>query len=380
MSEDEAAAENKEKLFDYTTNISALEEENHLLRQTVQQLRNELERFRTPPLMVCEVTDILDDGIVIKIPNGNKFYTLKDESLLLTSGDTVLTDQKNLTIIRKIEDSKQFNVEKFVIMDRPSVRWADIGGLTEQIEEIKEVVELPLKQPELFKKIGITPPKGILLHGPPGTGKTLLAKAVAAETGANFIQVVGSELVQKFIGEGAKLINEVFDLARSKAPCIIFIDEIDSLAAKRIDLGTSGEREVQRTFMQLLAEMDGFKALGDIKIIAATNRKDILDPAILRPGRFDRLIYVPAADREGRRQIFRIHTKAMRMSGIQEDKLLDLMDNFSGAEIKAVCTESGYFAMREKRTSVKMSDFEKAVEKVKRYEEIEGKDYLRMFG
>jgi proteasome regulatory subunit len=370
----------KSSEYEYTVNTSALEEENHLLRQTVQQLRLELERFRTPPLMVCEVSDVYDDGIIIKIPNGNKFFTAKQANMKIMAGDTVLADQKNLVIIRKINDSKQFNVERFVIMERPQVGWKDIGGLQEQIAEIKEVVELPLKKPELFKKIGITPPKGILLYGPPGTGKTLLAKAVANETGSNFIEIVGSELVQKFIGEGAKMINEIFDMARTKAPCIIFIDEIDSLAAKRIDMGTSGEREVQRTFMQLLAELDGFKPLGNIKIIAATNRKDILDPAILRPGRFDRLIFVPPADHEGRRAIFKIHTRNMKLVGVKEDKLLDMMEDFSGAEIHAVCTEAGYFALREERTTVKQTDFEKAIEKVKRYEEIEGTDYLKMYG
>ena len=380
MAPDTQPAADKEKVFEYTANISALEEENHLLRQTVQQLRLEIERFRTPPLMVCEVTDVYADGIVLKIPNGNKFFTLKDESLGLQAGDNVLTDQKNLAVIRKIDESKQFNVEKYVIIEKPKVHWSDIGGLDEQINEIKEVVELPLKKPELFKKIGIQPPKGILLHGPPGTGKTLLAKAVATETGANFIEVVGSELVQKFIGEGAKLINEIFDLARSKAPCIIFIDEIDSLAAKRIDLGTSGEREVQRTFMQLLAEIDGFKPLGNIKIIAATNRKDILDPAIIRPGRFDRLIFVPPADKEGRRAIFKIHTRNMKLTSVNEDRILDLMEDFSGAEIKASCTEAGYFALRQNRTSIKQKDFEQAIEKVKRLEELEGTDYLKMFG
>lgn len=369
-----------EELAEFTQNIAALEEENHLLRQTVQQLRTELERFRTPPLMVAEVTDVYDDGIVIKIANGNKFYTLKADDTPVIVGDTILVDQKNLSIIRKIDESKQFNVDKYVIVEAPDVRWSEIGGLQEQIQEIKEVVELPLREPELFVKIGIQPPKGILLHGPPGTGKTLLAKAVATETGASFIQVVGSELVQKFIGEGAKLINEIFALARKQAPAIIFIDEIDSLAAKRIDLGTSGEREVQRTFMQLLAEIDGFKPLGNIKIIAATNRKDILDPAILRPGRFDRLIHVPPADKEGRRAIFHIHTKNMTLLKVNENKLLDLMDEFSGAEIKAVCTEAGYFALREKRTKVSQKDFEAAVEKVKRLEELEGTDYLRMFG
>ncbi|MBR9702911.1 AAA family ATPase, partial [Candidatus Woesearchaeota archaeon] len=212
--------------------------------------------------------------------------------------------QKNLTIIDTIHRSKNFDVEQFVIMEKPKIGWAQIGGLAEQINEIKEVVELPLKKPELFKKVGITPPKGILLHGPPGTGKTLLAKAVAKSTNSTFIEVVGSELVQKFIGEGAKQVKEIFQLAREKAPSIVFIDEIDSLAAKRVDMGTSGEREVQRTFMQLLAEIDGFKNLGNVKIIAATNRIDILDEAVIRPGRLDRLIEVPNPDEAGIKQIF----------------------------------------------------------------------------
>lgn len=377
----ESAEESKRAMYDYTVNIAALEEENHLLRQTVEQLRAELDRYRTPPLMVAEVTDVYSDGIVIKIANGNKFFTpLPEVELKIQGGDTVLTDQKNLTVIRKIDESRQFNVDKYVIMEKPTVRWSDIGGLTEQIAEIKEVIELPLLRPDLFEKVGIHPPRGVLLDGPPGTGKTLLAKAVAAETGASFIQVVGSELVQKFIGEGAKLINEIFALARKQAPCIIFIDELDSLAAKRVDLGTSGEREVQRTFMQLLAEIDGFKPLGNVRLIAATNRKDVLDPAILRPGRFDRIIFVPPADKAGREAIFKIHSKNMKLIGVKLDAILDAMEGFSGAEVKAVCTEAGYFAMRDNRYTIKQVDFTKAIEKVKRLEAIEGRDYLRMYG
>ncbi len=379
--EPSADTEEKQSIYDYTTTVAALEEENHLLRQSVEQLRQELDRFRTPPLMVAEVTDLYADGVVIKIANGNKFFTASpDPELGVAVGDTVLTDQKNLAVLRKIDDARQFNVEKYIITEKPTVKWSDIGGLEEQIAEIKEVVELPLTHPELFIKVGISPPRGVLLDGPPGTGKTLLAKAVAAETGASFIEVVGSELVQKFIGEGAKLINEIFALARKNAPCIIFIDEIDSLAAKRIDLGTSGEREVQRTFMQLLAEIDGFNPLGDVRLVAATNRKDILDPAIMRPGRFDRIINVPPADKNGRKAIFAIHTKRMKLINVKEDVIIEAMDGFSGAEIKAVCTEAGYFAMRDKRTSIKQADFTKAIVKVKRLEELDGRDYLKMFG
>ena len=208
-----------------------------------------------------------------------------------------------------------------------------------------------------------------------------MAKAVATSTDSTFIEVVGSELVQKFIGEGAKLVKEIFELARDHAPAIVFIDELDSLAAKRIDMGTSGEREVQRTFMQLLAEIDGFNNLGNVKIIAATNRKDILDPAILRPGRLDRLIEVPPPDKDGLKEIFKIHTAKMTLEKkINIDHILHQMKGYSGAEVRAVCTEAGYFAIRDNRYMVKESDFTSAVLKVKRSEEIEGQEYIHMFG
>ena len=259
--------------------------------------------------------------------------------------------------------------------------WDEIGGLNSQIREIKEVVELPLKKPELFKKVGITPPKGVLLYGEPGTGKTLLAKSVAASTNSTFIEVVGSELVQKFIGEGAKLVKEIFEFARKKAPSIVFIDELDALASKRIEVGTSGEREVNRTFMQLLAELDGFRPLDSVKIIGATNRKDILDPAVIRPGRLDRLLYIPLPNKDARGEILKIHSKNMSFGkDVKLDLLTGRMDGFSGAEIKAACTEAGYFAIRDDRTYVTREDFFKAIEKVKKDENDEGGDYLGMFG
>src|SRR3989338_3266969 len=199
-------------LYSYTSASTLLEEENRVLNDTVNKMKEELDRLKIPPLMVCEVMDKVDDHAVIRIPNGNQFFVTYDKSIKFSAGDSVLCDQKNLNIIRSIDTSKKFNVEKFVIMEKPHILWEQIGGLQEQEREIKEVIELPLKKPELFKKVGITPPKGILFYGPPGTGKTLLAKAVAASTDSTFIQVVGSELVQKFIGEGAKLVKEIFEL------------------------------------------------------------------------------------------------------------------------------------------------------------------------
>jgi len=369
-------------MYSYSTSSNPLEEENRILKETVTRLKEETERFKQNPLMVCEVREVFNKNAMIKIPNGNQFLVnISNECEKLSAGDIVLVEQKNLTIIRKTPVTRKFNIEKFVIVEKPTITWEEIGGLSQQVQEIKEVVELPLKRPELFRKIGITPPKGMLLYGEPGTGKTMLAKAVAASTNSTFIEVVGSELVQKFIGEGAKLVKEIFEFARKRAPAIIFIDEIDSLAAKRMEVGTSGEREVNRTFMQLLAELDGFKPLGNVKVIGATNRKDILDPAIIRPGRLDRLLNIPIPNQQARIDIFKIHTKRMTFDKIINFEALSAnMEGFSGAEIKAVCTEAGYFAIRENRSFVTKDDFAKATEKVKKAEELEGKDYMGMFG
>lgn len=361
---------------------SDVEQENRLLRETITQLKHELDRYRSPALLVADVVELVDDeNAIIVMPNGNKFFVdIASGVDDVKNGDSVLVEQKNLTIVDKISSTKRFNVDQFVIMNKPSTKWSDIGGLKREVKEVREVVELPLKKPELFEKIGIEPPKGILLHGPPGTGKTLLAKAVAASTNATFIEIVGSELVQKFIGEGAKLVKEIFDLARENAPAIIFIDELDSLAANRIELGTSGEREVQRTFMQFLAEIDGFKPLSNVKIIGCTNRKDILDPAILRPGRLDRHIEVGHPDIDGVEQILKIHTKRMKLEkGFKYKSIAKELEGLSGAEIKAVCTEAGYSAIRQNRSVVTMKDVLAGRDMVLKNEELEGDDYMNMF-
>jgi proteasome regulatory subunit len=366
-------------MYGYTSELNVLEEENKLLRETVGNLKRELDKFQTPPHLVCEVKDVVDGKAILSLKNGNEFFVDISSAVTdLRPGDLVIAQQKNLVVLDKINTSKMFNVEQFVIIDKPSTSWNEVGGLKKEINEVQEVIELPMKQPELFKEIGISPPKGILLYGPPGTGKTLMAKAVAASTNSTFIEVVGSELVQKFIGEGAKLIKELFDLARAKAPAIVFIDELDAVAAQRVDIGTSGEREVQRTFMQLLAEIDGFDHLGEVKIIGATNRKDILDPAIVRPGRLDRLIYIPNPDPDGIKEIFKIHTKRMKLDKVDRKKVLLKMNGMSGAEIRAVCTEAGYFAIREGKGTVNTDDFLDAVEKVKA-EELVDDAYLSMF-
>ncbi|MBI2651763.1 AAA family ATPase [Candidatus Woesearchaeota archaeon] len=368
-------------VYNYSISTIQINEENRILKETVSKLKEELDKFKALPLMVAEVRNTFGKEAIIRLPNSNQFYVqVSKECEKLAAGDVVLADQKNLVIVKKIPITKKFDIESFVIIEKPNVPWHNVGGLDMQVQEIKEVVELPLKKPELFKKVGITPPKGILLYGKPGTGKTLLAKAVASSTNSTFIQIVSSELVQKFIGEGAKMVKEIFELARKRAPSIVFIDELDALAAKRVEIGTSGEREVNRTFMQLLAEIDGFNPLDNVKIIGATNRKDILDPAIIRPGRLDRLLYIPLPKTEARFEILKIHCKNMNFSKDADLKVLsDSMEELSGAEIKAVCTEAGYFAIRENRTQVTKNDMVMAIEKIRQDAE-ENQEYLEMFG
>ena len=312
------------------------ENEKIRLERELKSLRGEVERFRSPPLILATITEVIDD-----------------------------LNQQTFGVVEVLPSEKDANVSGMEIDTKPDVTYDVIGGLDDQIIEVKETVELPLKHPELFEKVGIDPPKGILLYGPPGTGKTLLAKAVANETNATFIKVVASEFVKKYIGEGARMVREVFELAKEKAPSIIFIDELDAVAAQRLKSSTSGDREVQRTLMQLLAELDGFESRGDIGIIGATNRPDILDPALLRPGRFDRFIEVPAPNEEGRLEILKIHTKRMNLaSDIDLNDIVTLTEGFAGADLKAICTEAGMFAIREERDHIIMADFEDAINKI----------------
>ena len=287
-------------------------------------------------------------------------------------GARVALNQDTLSVIEILHDAWDPMVSGAEMVETPDVDYETVGGLDEQILQVREAIELPLEKPELFRKVGIDPPKGILLVGPPGCGKTMLAKAVASHTNASFIRMVGSELAQKYIGEGGRMVRELFSLAKDKSPAIIFLDEIDAIGAKRLDSATSGDREVQRTLMQLLAELDGFDSLEDVKIIAATNRPDILDDALLRPGRFDRVIEIPLPDEAGRKTILGIHLGKMSTTRVNIAKIVEQTEGFSGAELKATTVESGMIAIRDGRSKVKQEDLQLAVERIKKKRETNG--------
>ena len=345
------------------------ESELFRLQKDLARVRTELERLKSPPLVIGSLRDILPDNkVVVKSSTGPDFIVSVSQYVPekdLVPGARVSLNKQTLAVMEVLPAPLDPVVTGAEIMEKPDLSYDDIGGLKDQMVELREAVEDPLLRPELYAKVGIKPPKGVLLVGPPGTGKTIMAKAVANATNATFIRLVGSELVQKYIGEGARLVRELFELAREKAPSIVFIDEIDSVGAKRADVATSGDREVQRTLMQLLAELDGFTPMENVKIIGATNRPDILDDALLRPGRFDRIIEVGLPEVEGREQIFKIHLKNMNISKkVNPHELAEKTEGASGAEIKSICTEAGMLCIRDNRDTITPEDFENARVKV----------------
>ncbi len=357
------------KIRTLETEKQLIDNERMRMEREIASMRNDLEQMKRSPLITGTLVDLLDDGrAIVRSSSGPSFVVNVIKSIskdLLKPNSRVALNQRNFAIVEVLPQQKDPMVSAMEVEDAPEVSYEDIGGLEEQILELRETVELPLTKPELFEKVGISPPKGVMLYGPPGTGKTLLARAVAHETNATFIRVIGSELVQKFIGEGARLVREIFEFAEERSPTILFIDELDAIGSRRLDIATSGDREVQRTLMQLLSNLDGFDVRGNVRVIAATNRPDILDPALLRPGRFDRVIEIGMPNAKARKEIFKIHTRKMALDEtVDLDVLVSMTEGASGADIKNICTEAGMFAVRQDKDHISDTEFKKAVAKV----------------
>ncbi|KAL8278988.1 hypothetical protein RQP46_008657 [Phenoliferia psychrophenolica] len=340
-----------------------------LLEDKTVEDRTRVDDLRGSPMSVGTLEEIIDDDhAIVSSATGPEYYVSimsfvdKDQ---LEPGCAVLLHHKAMSIVGVLQDDADPMVSMMKVDKAPTESYADIGGLEQQIQEIKESVELPLTHPELYEEMGIKPPKGVILYGVPGTGKTLLAKAVANQTSATFLRIVGSELIQKYLGDGPKLVRELFRVAEELAPSIVFIDEIDAVGTKRYDSNSGGEREIQRTMLELLNQLDGFDSRGDVKVIMATNKIETLDPALIRPGRIDRKIEFPLPDIKTKRYIFKIHTSRMSLApDVDLEEFVHTKDDLSGADIKAVCTEAGLLALRERRMQVNMTDFKAAREKV----------------
>jgi len=337
--------------------------------EKAQEERTKVDDIRGTPMAVGSLEEIIDDNhAIVSSSVGPEYYVpilSFVEKDLIEPGCSVLLHNKVMAVVGVLQDDVDPLVSVMKVEKAPLESYSDVGGLEKQIQEIKEAVELPLTHPELYEEIGIKPPKGVILYGSPGTGKTLIAKAVANSTSATFLRVVGSELIQKYLGDGPKLVRELFRVAEEHAPSIVFIDEIDAVGTKRYDSTSGGEKEIQRTMLELLNQLDGFDSRADVKVIMATNRIESLDPALIRPGRIDRKIEFPLPDIKTKRKIFQIHTGKMTLApGVNLEEFVMTKDDLSGADIKAICTESGLMALRERRMKVIQEDFRKVKENV----------------
>eukprot|EP00607_Mallomonas_marina_P008286 CAMPEP_0182418438 /NCGR_PEP_ID=MMETSP1167-20130531/2872_1 /TAXON_ID=2988 /ORGANISM="Mallomonas Sp, Strain CCMP3275" /LENGTH=390 /DNA_ID=CAMNT_0024592649 /DNA_START=204 /DNA_END=1376 /DNA_ORIENTATION=- len=361
------------------------------LRQDVKDLVTEYNRteedlkaIQSVGQLIGDVLKQLDDErFIVKASSGPRYVVgcrTKLDKSKLKPGTRVALDMTTLTIMRPMPREVDPTVFNMLHEESSSIDFGEIGGLSDQIRELREVIELPLTNPELFIRVGIKAPKGVLLYGPPGTGKTLLARALASNINATFLKVVASAIVDKYIGESARIIREMFGYAKDHQPCVIFMDEIDAIGGSRFSEGTSADREIQRTLMELLNQLDGFESLGAVKIVMATNRPDILDPALLRPGRLDRKIEIPLPNEAARLDILKIHANTITKRGdIDYESVVKLADGFNGADLRNVCTEAGLFAIREDRDFVLEEDFMKAARKIAETKKLESKlDYSKV--
>lgn len=371
----------KRKLLEHRRYDDQLKQRRQDIRELEKQYEKteqDIKALQSIGQLVGEVMkELSEEKYIIKASSGPRYIVGVRNSAdrsKLKKGVRVTLDITTLTIMRILPRETDPLVYNMTTFSPGDITFDGIGGLTEQIRELREVIELPLKNPELFQRVGIVPPKGVLLYGPPGTGKTLLAKAVAATIGANFIFSPASGIVDKYIGESARIIREMFAYAREHEPCIIFMDEVDAIGGRRFSEGTSADREIQRTLMELLTQMDGFENLGQTKVIMATNRPDTLDPALLRPGRLDRKIEISLPNETGRLEIFKIHTSKVRKNGeFDLDAAVKMSDGFNGADIRNCITEAGFFAIRDDRDYIIQEDLMKAVRKVAEVKKLEGK-------
>jgi 26S proteasome regulatory subunit T2 len=331
--------------------------------------RSKVDDMRGSPMGVGNLEELIDDDhAIVSSATGPEYYvsimSFVDKDLL-EPGASILLHHKSVSVVGVLTDDADPLVSVMKLDKAPTESYADIGGLEQQIQEVREAVELPLLHPELYEEMGIKPPKGVILYGAPGTGKTLLAKAVANQTSATFLRIVGSELIQKYLGDGPRLVRQLFQVAAENAPAIVFIDEIDAIGTKRYESTSGGEREIQRTMLELLNQLDGFDDRGDVKVIMATNKIETLDPALIRPGRIDRKILFENPDTSTKKKIFTLHTSKMSLAeDVDLDEFISQKDDLSGADIKAICSEAGLRALRERRMRVNMADFRSARDSV----------------
>mmetsp|Transcript_6487 Transcript_6487/g.20069 ORF Transcript_6487/g.20069 Transcript_6487/m.20069 type:complete len:397 (+) Transcript_6487:100-1290(+) len=361
-----------------------IKDEMKNLKREMIRAQEEIKRVQSVPLVIGQFSEMIDQnrGIVSSTTGSNYFVrilsTLNRE--LLKPSSSVALHRHSHAVVDILPPEADSTVQSLAMSEKPDVTYADIGGMDIQKQEIKEAVELPLTHKELYAQIGIDPPSGVLLYGPPGTGKTLLARAMAHNMTSNFLKVVASAIVDKYIGESARIIREMFGYAKEHQPCIIFMDEVDAIGGKRFSQGTSADREIQRTLMELLNQLDGFDDLGRVKIIMATNRPDTLDPALLRPGRLDRKVEIPLPNEQSRVEILKIHSDKITKHGdIDWEAIVKLTDSFNGADMRNICTEAGMFAIRAERDYVVEEDFMKAARKIADNKKLEGKlDYEKV--